>query len=496
MTSTNRSPRVLVIGAGFGGLSVAAELLRRGHTDVTVLEKAGDVGGVWRENDYPGAACDVPSSLYSWSWAPNPEWPRRYSQQADILDYIRGVAERSGLRALVRTGVTVKHAAWDEEQGLWRVTTDTGEVHEAEVLVPALGQLSEPVVPVLPGAEEFTGPAFHSALWDHDVDLAGKRVAVIGTGASAIQFVPAIVDRVGSMTVFQRSAPYVLPKPDRAYTSLHTRAFERLPRTQRFGRRLTRVVSEQFNESLVEGGGWITRTQVKVWKAFLRRQVPDAALRDKLRPDYPIGCKRILFSNDWYPALAREHVDVVTEAVTGLTADGVVAADGTLHPADVVIFGTGFAATEFLRSIEVTGRDGTDLHQVWADGAFAHLGLTVSGFPNFFCVYGPNTNLGGSSIIQMLEAQAGYIGQAVDVLAGGHAALDLRPDVGKAYDAEMQERLAQSVWTGCGSWYADAAGRVTTNWPGTVAEYEERCAHLDLADFVSVPSSSDEAVTA
>jgi cation diffusion facilitator CzcD-associated flavoprotein CzcO len=484
MTSTHRSPRVLVIGAGFGGLSVAAELLRRGHTDVTVLEKAGDVGGVWRENDYPGAACDVPSSLYSWSWAPNPEWPRRYSEQADILDYIRRVADREGLRALVRTGVQVVSAAWDEERAVWTVSTKDGDVHEAEVLVPALGQLSEPVVPVLPGADDFAGPAFHSALWDHDVDRRGKRVAVIGTGASAIQFVPAIVDRVGSMTVFQRSAPYVVPKPDRAYTALHTKAFARAPRTQVFGRKLTRFVSERFNESLIQGGGWVTTTQLQVWKAFLRRQVPDKALRDKLRPDYPIGCKRLLFSNDWYPALAREHVDVVTHGVTGMTPEGVLAGDGTVHPADVVIYGTGFAATEFLRSIEVTGRGGADLHKVWADGAFAHLGLSVPGFPSFFCVYGPNTNLGGSSIIQMLEAQAGYIGQAVDVIASGRAAaLDLRPEVGAAYDLEMQSRLADSVWTGCGSWYEDSSGRVSTNWPGTVAEYEERCEHLRLDDF-------------
>jgi cation diffusion facilitator CzcD-associated flavoprotein CzcO len=482
--STPRVPRVIVIGAGFGGLSVAADLLRRGHTDVTVLEKAGDVGGVWRENDYPGAACDVPSSLYSWSWAPNPAWPRRYSEQADILDYIRREADRHGLRALVRTGVTVRHAEWDEAQTLWRVTTADGEVHEAEVLVPALGQLSEPVVPKLPGLEDFAGPAFHSAEWDHDVDLTGKRVAVIGTGASAIQFVPSIVDRVGSMTVFQRSAPYVLPKPDIAYSAVRRRAYARVPATQQFGRQLTRWVSERFNEALDAGGNRMTRTQVRIWRAFLRKQVPDAALRDKLRPDYPIGCKRILFSNNWYPALAREHVDVVTEAVSGLTEHGVVTNAGTVVPADVVIFGTGFAATEFLRSIEVTGRDGVSLHDVWADGAFAHLGITVHGFPNLFLVYGPNTNLGGSSIIQMLEAQAGWIGQAVDLLASGQAAaLDVRAEVGKAYDAEIQERLSSTVWHGCGSWYADARGRVTTNWPGTVQEYEDRCATLDVEDF-------------
>lgn len=489
-TGRARRVRTLVVGSGFGGLGVAHELLRRGHTDVTVLEKAGEIGGVWRENDYPGAACDVPSSLYSWSWAPNPGWGRRYSPQDEILAYIRRAAQEHGLTALVRTGVRVTSAEWDEADAVWRVTTDAGDVHEAEVLVPALGQLSEPVVPDLPGRERFRGAAFHSAEWDHTVDLAGLRVAVVGTGASAIQFVPAIVDRVGSMTVFQRSAPYVVPKPDRAYTDLHLRSFTRFPRTQLFGRRLTRVLSEQFNEALVGGDGWFLRTTSAVWRANLRRQVRDAALREKLVPDYPIGCKRVLFSNDWYPAIARDHVDVVTHGVTGLTEDGVVTDDGTVHPADVVIWGTGFAATEFLRSIDVVGRDGLKLHDVWSDGAYAHLGLTVSGFPNLFVMYGPNTNLGGSSIIQMLEAQASYVGQAVDVLASGRAAaLDLRAETGAAYDQEMQDRLRDSVWSGCGSWYTTASGRITTNWPGTVGEYEDRTRVLDEADYDLLPAS-------
>jgi cation diffusion facilitator CzcD-associated flavoprotein CzcO len=259
--------------------------------------------------------------------------------------------------------------------------------------------------------------------------------------------------------------------------------------TQRFGRGLTRWITERFNESLISGGNWLTRVQVQVWKAYLRRSVPDRAKREKLVPDYAFGCKRMLLSNDWYPAIARDHVDVVTEKVTGLCADGVVAGDGSVHPADVVIYGTGFAATEFLRSIEVTGRDGADLHQVWADGAYAHLGMSVPGFPNFFVMYGPNTNLGGSSIIQMLEAQASYVAQAVDVVASGRAAaLDLREDVSAAYDREVQARLAESVWTGCGSWYEDASGRVTTNWPGTVEEYEDRCAELRLDDFELLPA--------
>ncbi len=484
-TSPQPSPRVVVIGAGFGGLTVAMALRKAGHTDVTVLERADEVGGVWRDNTYPNAACDVPSSLYSWSFAPNPDWPRRYSQQPDILAYIQRTAAEDGVLGRVRTGVEVTGATFDDATRTWRVRTRSGEVLEADVLVPAVGQLSQPVIPELPGREEFAGPAFHSAQWRHDVDLRGKRVAVVGTGASAIQFVPGIVDDVGSMTIFQRSAPYVVPKPDRAYTRLHRRAFERLPRTQRFGRRLTRVVSELFNKSFTSGGPVRTALYLQ-WRLNLRLAVRDRRLRRALKPDYPLGCKRLLFANDWYPAVSREHVSVVTEAVADVLPHGVRTADGTEHPADVIIWGTGFAATRFLAPMEITGRDGARLADAWSEGARAHLGITVPGFPQMFVMYGPNTNLGGSSIIQMLEAQAGYVVQAVDALAAGRATcLEVRADRLDAYDDEMQTRLRDSVWSSCTSWYT-ASGRVTTNWPGLVAEYEERTATFRLEDFEEV----------
>ncbi|WP_139978341.1 flavin-containing monooxygenase [Nocardioides litoris] len=481
-------PRVLIIGAGFGGLGAARAMLQHGLTEVTVLERADAVGGVWRDNTYPGAACDVPSPLYSWSWAVNPRWGRRYSQQPEILAYLRDAAAREGLLDLVETGKDVVSCTWDADAAAWHVRCADGSSYDAEVVVPALGQLSNPVVPALPGAETFAGPSFHSAEWRHDVDLAGKRVAVVGTGASAIQFVPGIVDRVGAMTVFQRSPPYVVPKPDQAYRDLHHRAFDRWPALLRGERGTVFWLSERLNAAL---GGQVTWSRALLgavrtaWKLHLRRQVPDPDLRAKLVPDYEIGCKRILFSNEWYPAIAREHVDLVTERVAGVEPSGVRTADGVLHEADVLVWGTGFAATDFLAGVEVVGADGTELHDVWSDGAHAHLGIAVPGFPNFFCIYGPNTNLGGSSIIGMMEAQAGYVAQVVARMAAdGTRTAEVRPEVEAAYDREMQARLRDTAWSTCDSWYTDGS-RISTNWPGRVAEYQERTAEPDWRELTT-----------
>ena len=478
--------RVVVIGAGFGGLGVAHALRESGVRDVTILERADDVGGVWRDNTYPGAACDVPSPLYSWSWATNPTWGRRYSVQPEILDYIRRTSKRHGLLDLVRFGTDVTALEYVGRE--WRITTSTG-VLEADLVVAATGQLSNPVIPEIPGADRFAGPAFHSAQWRHDVDLAGRRVAVVGTGASAIQFVPGIVDRVGSMTVFQRSAPYVVPKPDRAYTEGHHRAFERYPAIPASERRLTYWITERFNAAL-EGQSPITRPLMAAmrtaWRLHLRRQVKDPELRRRLVPGYELGCKRVLFSNDWYPALDRDHVDLVTERVTAVEPHAVVTADGVRHAADVLIWGTGFAATDFLGGLDVRGVGGLSLKEVWADGARAHLGITVPGFPNLFTVYGPNTNLGGSSIINMLESQAGWIAQVARRVQEGRAhRVAVRRDVWEQYDAEMQARLGDGIWAGCDSWYRDGQ-RITTNWPGMVAEYKRRTAVVDWSELEEV----------
>ncbi|WP_459710703.1 flavin-containing monooxygenase [Actinophytocola sp. KF-1] len=489
MVSTS-TPSVVVIGAGFGGIGVACVLRRAGCTDVTILEKAADLGGVWRDNTYPGAACDVPSSLYSYSFAPNRTWPRRYSEQPDILAYLRRTAAAEGVLDRVRFGAEVTGAAFDESRGVWRVDVAGGGTVTADVLIPAVGQLSRPVVPDLPGAGTFTGPAFHSARWDHDVDLTGKRVAVIGTGASAIQFVPRIQPSAAHVTVFQRSAPYVVPKPDRAYRPWHHRMFTALPASQQVGRGATFGIGELLTTALT---AWLPlgRLLDLIFRLHLRVQVPDAGLRTRLLPDYRIGCKRVLFSNDWYPALNQANVDVVTDRITEVTRDGVRTADGRLHEADVLIYGTGFTATDFLAPMAIRGLAGRDLNEEWADGARAHLGITVPGFPNMFLVYGPNTNLGGNSIIAMMEGQFGYIRDLVRLLARHPGSyVDVKRTAADRFDTEMRDRLGRSVWAGCDSWYREENGRITTNWPGLVREYRKRTARLDVAEYAVVGTGS------
>ncbi len=490
------SVRAVVVGAGFGGLGAAREL-RRAGAEVTVLERADDVGGVWRDNTYPDAACDVPSPLYSWSWAPNPRWPRRYAKQPDILAYLRSTADNEGLRDLVRCGEEVVSVELEESAGAWHVTTASGTTYAAEVVVTAVGQLSNPVVPELEGADDFTGPVFHTARWRHDVDLTGRRVAVVGTGASAIQLVPGIVDRVAAMSVFQRSAPYVVPKPDQAYGARYRAAFERLPGTLAAERAATFVAGDRFNRALTGespvAGPFLAALRA-AWRLNLRRSVRDPALRRRLVPDYPIGCKRLLFSNDWYPALARDHVDLVTEPVERVEADGVRTDDGRLHRADVLIWGTGFAATRFLDGVRVRGVGGADLHERWRrSGTTAHLGMSVPGFPNLFSIYGPNTNLGGSSIIAMMEAQAGYVAEVARRLGesptvGSSRLVAPSEEALQRWDTEIQGRLGRSAWATCDSWYSDG-DRISTNWPGTVQEYRRRLAAVDWDDleFIDLP---------
>ncbi|OBJ23791.1 flavin-containing monooxygenase [Mycobacterium colombiense] len=487
-------PRALVIGAGFGGLAAAYELSKDGLADVTVLEKADDIGGVWRENTYPGAACDVPSNLYSYSFARKTNWGRRYAEQPDILGYIRDTADRFGLRDLVRTGVEVTSARYDDGTATWWVATSGGETLEADILVPAVGQLSRPALPAIPGLDTFAGPSFHSAQWRHDVDLTGKRVAVLGTGASAIQFVPRIREAAAHVTVFQRSAPYVIPKPDRAYTAAHHAAFRKVPGFTAAMRELIWEISEFFGLALTKVAP-LARLIGVAASLNIKWHIKDPVLRAKVTPDYPIGCKRVLFSSDWYPALARDNVSVETDAITEVTPTGVRTADGRLHEVDVIIYGTGFKATEFLAPMTITGRGGRDLHAQWAHGARAHLGMAVPGFPNMFLIYGPNTNLGSSSIILMMEQQARYIRQITEQLAraGLGRAFEVLRSAEQAYDTDIQTRLDNGVWSTCDSWYRTASGRVTTNWPGLVREYQRRARTVAFSDYMEVlPSSLPE----
>jgi cation diffusion facilitator CzcD-associated flavoprotein CzcO len=466
-------PSVLIIGAGFAGVGMAVELRRAGFDDVTVVEKAADLGGVWRENTYPGAGCDIPSPYYSFSYAPNPSWPLRFSPREDIQDYLTRVAGAFGVRP--RYGVEVTAAEWDG--GRWRVTTGTGEVLEADVLVPAVGQLSRPSMPDVPGF--FAGPAFHSARWDHDVDLVGKRVAVIGTGASAVQFVPRIQPQVASLTVFQRSAPYIVPKPDVTYAGW----YKRFRPAQQAERAFFWALCEVGTMG-IKGNAAVTKAVEWIARRHLRKQVPDAGLRAKLTPDYRIGCKRVLFSDDYLPALAQPNVTLETAPITELVPNGVRTAAGVVE-ADVLIHGTGFTATDFLAPIKIRGA-AADLGDVWAGGARAYLGMTVPGFPNMFLMYGPNTNLGSGSIVYMLERQARYIRQAVEHIARHGSGLDVRPEVAAGFDEEMRRRLADTAWTHCHSWYRSGDGPVTTNWPGLVSEYHRRTKTLAVSDFRTV----------
>ncbi|WP_227998402.1 flavin-containing monooxygenase [Nocardia australiensis] len=488
MNAGNR-PSVIIIGSGFGGIGMAIELRRSGFDDITILERADDIGGVWRENTYPGAACDVPSPLYSFSYEPKPDWPQRYSGQAAIHDYLHGVADRHRLLPHIHFGAEVADAEFDDTSGRWTVRTTDGISRTAEVLIPAVGQLSRPALPDLPGIDTFAGRSFHSAEWDHTVELTGKRVACIGTGASAIQYIPEIQPRVEHLTLFQRTPAWVLPKFDTDYRPIQHKLFARLPGAllaERFG---WWAATEFVALGLVE----IPRIASAVGAVAMRhlnKQVSDPALRAKLTPDYPIGCKRGLFSNDYFPALTQPNASVQTAAITEITPAGPRTADGTVHEADVIIYGTGFKGTEFLWPITIYGRGGRKLSDAWQSGAHAYYGITVPEFPNLFLIYGPNTNLGVGSIVYMIESQARYIRQAVELLAArpGHS-LEVRADPEQRFNTALQQRLDRTPWNFCSSWYRNASGRITNNWPGTQISYRRRIRRVKAADYRLTPTS-------
>ena len=487
MTPASPPLQVLVIGAGFGGLGLSVQLQRAGVTDYLVLEKADDVGGCWRDNTYPGAACDVPSHLYSFSFAPRPQWSRKYAPQGEIFAYLRDVAERFDLRRNIRFGREVAEARFDEAAGQWEVRTTGGEVYRARALVSACGQLNRPAYPRVPGLERFGGVAFHSARWRHDVPLAGKRVGVIGTGASAIQLVPEVAKEAARLHVFQRSAPYVIAKADRPYRRWELAALARVPGLLRLSRLWTylrhevRVVAFAFLPVLMRAYAWS-------FGRHLARQVPDAALRTRVTPDYPMGCKRVLISNDWYAALARPNVEVVDAGLREVTERGVVTADGVERELDVLIYGTGFTATDFLAPMRVVGRGGRELNAAWREGAEAYLGVAVSGFPNLFLLYGPNTNLGHNSIVYMLESQFRYVLSGLRLLQRGARFLDVREAPQRGFNAWVQRALGRSVWGGgCTSWYKTAEGKNTNNWPGFTFDYRLRTRAVRAADHDIVP---------
>jgi cation diffusion facilitator CzcD-associated flavoprotein CzcO len=478
------TPRIAIVGGGFSGVGMGIALRRAGIDSFTILEREERIGGVWRDNTYPGAACDVPSHLYSYSFEPNHEWSRRFSPQAEILAYLERCAERHDLGENVRLGTEVTAARFDDRHARWSLETAAGETIEAAALVTACGQLSRPVEPRIAGLERFQGPWFHSARWDHDVDLTGKRVAVVGTGASAIQLVPTIAPRVERLSVFQRSAPYVIPKPDRPYRSWQRGLFRRLPQAQALNRLYVWLLFETFIAGFT-GSRRVMGLARRRFERQLREQVPDPELRRALTPDYEMGCKRILISSDYYSALVRPNVELVTTPIRELTASGVLDEAGQEREVDAIIFATGFAATDFLAPIEIRGLGGRDLNDAWRNGAEAYLGLTVSGFPNLLLLYGPNTNLGSGSIIYMLESQITYAVDAIRALSRtGASYFDVREDVQARFNRQLERRLASTVWqSGCGSWYVNEAGRNTNNWPGFMTEYRRRTRRLDLSDY-------------
>ncbi len=480
--------KVAILGAGFAGLCMGLRLQAQGQTSFVILEKADRVGGTWRENVYPGSGCDIPSHLYSYSFAPNPDWPEIYSAQPDILAYIDDVVEKHQLSNHIRFNAEVIGATWDEAAGFWRIATAGGGSVSAETFVTAWGQLNRPKLPPIEGRDDFAGPAFHSAQWDTSIDLTGKRVAVIGNGASAIQFVPQVAKTAGTLTLFQRSPNWLVPRMNRPYTEVEKAQFKAQPAA------MEKVRSEIFEMAearlAAKRAGTLPVEEVPIPLAHLHAQVADPALRAKLTPDYEIGCKRVLISNDFYPALTRPNVELVTEAIVRMTPQGVVDATGRLHEVDVVIYATGFETKSFAGETAITGLGGVSLAQAWQDGPEAYLGLAVSGFPNLFMLYGPNTNLGHNSIIYMIEAQVNYVLQA---LAAGRP-LSVKAQVMARYNDELQQQLAHTPWAGtCTSWYKTADGKILNNWPDTARAYAQAVEVFDPAvyDVVKVPEPAE-----
>jgi cation diffusion facilitator CzcD-associated flavoprotein CzcO len=474
---------VAVVGSGFAGIGMAVRLKELGIEDFVVLERAGDVGGTWRDNTYPGCQCDVPSHLYSLSFAPNPRWSRTFSLQAEIHGYLRRVAEDFGVLPHVRFGSDVISAAWDEDAGRWRIATASGEL-EARVVVSGVGALSEPAIPRLPGLESFQGAAFHSAAWDHGHDLTGERLAVVGTGASSIQFVPRIRRQVASLTLFQRTAPWVMPHPDRSLSALEHRLYRALPWAQRLMRGGIYWARESFVTAFMHPR--LMRAGERIALRHLAKQVPDPELRRKLTPGYRMGCKRVLLSNDYFPALQAPNVDVVTDAIAEVREHSIVTAGGTEHEVDTIIFGTGFHVTDMPFAERVRGREGRTLAEAWAGSMQAHNGTTIAGFPNLFMLLGPNTGLGHNSVVFMIEAQIAYVAGALEAMRErGASVAEVTREAQAASNAEIQERLRGTVWNtgGCASWYLDEHGRNSTIWPGFTWPFKRRTLRFDAESY-------------
>ncbi|MEU2255687.1 NAD(P)/FAD-dependent oxidoreductase [Nocardia xishanensis] len=486
---------VLIIGSGFSGLGMGIALDKAGFGDYLIVEKAEDIGGTWRDNTYPGCACDVPTHLYSYSFEPRWNWRRLFSEQPEILAYLKEVVAKYRLRERIRFGQHMVRGHWDEDERRWHAYSADGQEYVARFVVSAIGALHVPSIPEFPGSAEFAGAAFHSARWDHGVDLSGKRVAVIGTGASAVQFVPEIVGEVGSLTVFQRTAPWVLPRADVVFSDRFRAALRRVPGL-RFALRNGIYWGAEVGAYAMTRRPGLLKTLEWVGKRHIARQIADPALRATVTPDYRAGCKRLLGSDTYYPALADPKTTVVTDRIDHFTPGGIVTADGVEHPADVIVYGTGFHVIDSFTNLSITGRDGVDLAARWTvEGVQAHRGITVADMPNVFFLLGPNTGLGHNSVVFMIESQIHYVLDAIRrVRSRGAAALVPRRAAQDRFNAELQHELVRSVWNtgGCRSWYLDEHGNNRTLWSGFTWQYwlQTRRLRADEYEFIGpVPNA-------
>ncbi|MCX4197443.1 NAD(P)/FAD-dependent oxidoreductase [Methylobacterium organophilum] len=475
---------VLIVGAGFSGLAMAIRCRQAGIGPLRVIEKADGIGGTWHDNTYPGAACDIPSHLYSLSFAPKADWSRMYAPQPEILAYLQDTAERNGLMPLIQLGTTFTGATWDAERALWHVETDRGRI-TARAIVAGMGGLHHPAFPDIPGRDAFAGPAFHTAAWDHSAALAGKRVGVIGTGASAIQVVPELAAVASHLTLFQRTPPWIMPKNDHAIAERARDRYRRLP----LSRRLERARLFWLHEVRALLGftkvSKLTGQAESLARHHLAKAVPDKALRAKLTPNYRFGCKRVLISDDFYPALQRPNVTLETDGIARITETGVTTESGRHHELDVIVYATGFDVAATFARMHLVGRDGRSLTEAWAGGVGAYQGITVAGFPNFFMLLGPNTGLGHNSVVSMIEIQVQHVLDCLKVLGRGTKTVEVRPEAQARFVDRLQSRMADSIWQagGCRSWYLDATGRNTTLWPDSVMAYRRSARRARLGDY-------------
>lgn len=474
----------IIIGAGFGGVAAAIKLDEAGYRRFVVLEKGDGIGGTWRDNTYPGACCDVPSRLYSYSFALNPDWSRAFSPQPEIRQYMEDTARRFGVTDRFRFNAEVEKAVWDEAASLWRVTLKGGETLSAPVLVSGLGQLNKPSYAGIPGRDSFGGEQWHSARWRHDIELKGKTIGCIGVGASAIQYIPEIAREAGRLVVFQRSPNYIAPRNDKVVSGFSRWLFRTFPALDRGLRWVIWKLMDARFQSFKQGTKQAETFRRDTLK-YLDEVVKDPELKAKLTPDYPIGCKRVLISDDFYQTMIRDNVELVTQGVKAITPEGVLTADGVEHDCDILIFGTGFQTTDFISPVEITGLGGRSINEAWKDGAEAYLGVTVTGFPNLFLLYGPNTNLGHNSIIVMIEAQVGYMVESLKALkARGAKSMALKPQAHERFNIQLQKELQETAWAGsCSSWYKTESGKITNNWSGDTKTYREMTRTPALEDY-------------